>query len=65
MCYFFSFGAVCSKYNKQTENNILFKKIHSYVLNVNIRDYTQEDVDDWASCGNDLKNWEEQFAGVY
>lgn len=29
----------------------------STVLNVNLRDYTKEEVADWASCGDDLLHW--------
>lgn len=43
---------------------------HSTVLNVNIKDYTKEEVEDWASCGNDMEHWKEiifnnQFIGVF
>ena len=31
----------------------------STVLNVNLRDYTKEEVADWASCGDDLLHWKE------
>ena len=48
-----------------TDTNELKELYQSTVLNINIRDYTQEEVEDWASCGNDLKNWEEQFAGDF
>ena len=27
---------------------------HSTVLNINIKDYTKEEVEDWASCGDDI-----------
>ena len=42
----------------------------STVLNVNIKDYTKEEVEDWASCGDDIKHWKEilfnnQFIGVF
>ena len=29
----------------------------STVLNININDYTKEEVEDWASCGNDIEHW--------
>lgn len=29
------------------------------VLTINRRDYTQDEVEDWASCGNDLTHWEQ------
>lgn len=43
---------------------------HSTVLNVNIKDYTKEEVEDWASCGNDMEHWKEilfnnQFIGAF
>ncbi|MBM6959443.1 GNAT family N-acetyltransferase [Bacteroides caecigallinarum] len=42
----------------------------STVLNVNIKDYTKEEVEDWASCGNDMEHWKEilfnnQFIGAF
>lgn len=42
----------------------------STVLNVNIKDYTNEEVEDWASCGNDMEHWKEilfnnQFIGAF
>ena len=42
----------------------------STVLNVNIKDYTNEEVEDWASCGNDMEHWKEilfnnQFIGSF
>lgn len=33
------------------------------VLNVNARDYTSEEVEDWASCGESEGRWEELLAG--
>lgn len=43
---------------------------HSTVLNVNIKDYTKEEVEDWASCGDDMEHWKEilfnnQFIGAF
>lgn len=43
---------------------------HSTVLNVNIKDYTTEEVEDWASCGDDMEHWKEilfnnQFIGAF
>ena len=32
---------------------------HSTVLNINIKDYTKEEVEDWASCGDDIEHWKE------
>ncbi len=37
----------------------------STVLTVNRQDYTQEEVADWASCGDDTKHWEELLSGLY
>jgi len=42
----------------------------STVLNVNIKDYTKEEVEDWASCGDDIEHWKEilfnnQFIGAF
>lgn len=31
----------------------------STVLNVNLRDYTEEEVQDWASCGESTERWKE------
>lgn len=55
--------------NKQINYNIRpleEKDIHdmqnlfrSTVLNVNIKDYTTEEVEDWASCGDDIEHWKE------
>ncbi|WP_251967160.1 GNAT family N-acetyltransferase [Parabacteroides sp. AD58] len=33
------------------------------VLNVNARDYTEEEVKDWASCGDSEIRWRELLAG--
>lgn len=43
---------------------------HSTVLNVNIKNYTKEEVEDWASCGDDMEHWKEilfnnQFIGAF
>ena len=43
---------------------------HSTVLNINIKDYTTEEVEDWASCGDDIEHWKEilfnnQFIGAF
>lgn len=42
----------------------------STVLNININDYTKEEVEDWASCGNYIEHWKEilfnnQFIGSF
>ena len=35
------------------------------VLNINRRDYSQDEVEDWASCGDDLSNIEEMIKTHY
>ena len=32
------------------------------VLTVNSKDYTKEEVEDWASCGDSVEHWKELFA---
>ena len=34
----------------------------STVLTVNSKDYTKEEVEDWASCGDSIEHWKELFA---
>ncbi len=34
----------------------------STVLHVNKKDYTQEEVEDWASCGESVAHWQELLA---
>lgn len=34
----------------------------STVLIVNSKDYTKEEVEDWASCGDSVEHWKELFA---
>ena len=34
----------------------------STVLTVNSKDYTKEEVKDWASCGDSIEHWEELLA---
>ena len=34
----------------------------STVLTVNSKDYTKEEVKDWASCGDSIEHWKELFA---
>lgn len=34
----------------------------STVLHVNKKDYTQEEVEDWASCGKSVAHWQELLA---
>lgn len=35
------------------------------VLNINRKDYSQEEVEDWASCGDDINRFVELFAEQY
>lgn len=37
----------------------------STVLNINIKDYTYEEVEDWASCGDNLERWKELISFNY
>lgn len=37
----------------------------STVLNVNLRDYTKEEVVDWASCGDDVSHWKDLLSQNY
>ena len=32
---------------------------HATVLTINSKDYTQEEVEDWASCGNCIEHWKD------
>ena len=34
----------------------------STVLTVNSKDYTKEEVEDWASCGDSIEHWKELLA---
>ena len=47
-----------------TEQDILEMQalFHATVLTVNSRDYTKEEVEDWASCGNSIEHWKELLA---
>ena len=40
------------------ELKILYKNT---VLNINRKDYSIEEVEDWASCGDNIKHWHELF----
>ncbi len=31
----------------------------STVLNINLKDYTKEEVEDWASCGNSVEHFKD------
>ena len=33
------------------------------VLHVNVRDYSREEVEDWASCGDSMEHWRRLLAG--
>lgn len=35
------------------------------VLKVNVADYTREETEDWAACGEDLSHWEKLMEGLY
>lgn len=35
------------------------------VLEVNAMDYTKEETEDWAACGEDFARWEELMGGLY
>ncbi len=35
------------------------------ILAVNLKDYPIEEAEDWASCGNNLKRWEELINNLY
>ena len=66
------FGEPCYKIRTLEEKNIpqMRDLFRSTVLNVNIRDYTKEEVEDWASCGENLKHLKEllsynQFVGAF
>lgn len=36
---------------------------HDTVLHVNSKDYTKEETEDWASCGNSVEHWKELLTG--
>lgn len=38
------------------------KLFRATVLTVNSKDYTKEEVEDWASCGDSVKHWKELLA---
>lgn len=37
----------------------------STVLHVNIKDYTQAEAEDWASCGDSIEHWQDLLAHLY
>ena len=37
------------------------KLFRATVLTVNSKDYTKEEVEDWASCGDSVEHWKELF----
>lgn len=53
--------AIKKKMRKATFENIpqLQHLFRETVTKINIKDYSKEQVDDWASCGNDENRWEE------
>ena len=40
----------------------LLELFRSTVLTVNSRDYTKEETEDWASCGDSIEHWKELLA---
>ena len=38
------------------------KLFRATVLTVNSKDYTKEEVEDWASCGDSVEHWKELLA---
>ena len=45
-----------------SELKVLYKNT---VLNINRKDYSIEEVKDWASCGNNIKHWHELLEEQY
>ena len=47
-----------------TERDIpdMRKLFRATVLTVNSKDYTKEEVEDWASCGDSVEHWKELLA---
>jgi putative acetyltransferase len=43
----------------------LTKLYKSTILSVNRKDYSAEEVEDWASCGDDITHWHELSAEQY
>ena len=46
---------------QQTDTIALKELFQNTVLAVNSKDYSQAEVEDWASCGDDLSNIEEMI----
>ena len=40
----------------------MWELFRATVLTVNSKDYTKEEVEDWASCGDSVEHWKELFA---
>ena len=40
------------------------KLFRATVLTVNSKDYTKEEVEDWASCGDSVEHWKELLIGA-
>ena len=50
---------------QQTDTIALKELFQNTVLAVNSKDYSQAEVEDWASCGDDLSNIEEMIKTHY
>lgn len=44
---------------KESDTTEMKELFCSTVLNINIKDYTKEEVEDWASCGENADRWKE------
>lgn len=55
---------------KESDTTEMKELFCSTVLNINIKDYTKEEVEDWASCGENADRWKElisknRFIGAF
>lgn len=55
---------------KESDTTDMKELFCSTVLNINIKDYTKEEVEDWASCGENADRWKElisenRFVGAF
>lgn len=55
---------------KESDTTEMKELFCSTVLNINIKDYTKEEVEDWASCGENADRWKElisenRFVGAF
>ena len=50
---------------QQTDTIALKELFQNTVLAINSKDYSQAEVEDWASCGDDLSNIEEMIKTHY